>query len=191
MELAPARTVELMLAPSLLVSTTGLFPFSPVAAGAEEETVALIAGVGHPGAQHPAVVRVTYLLGREPALSLSVDVSLGAYSLLDDGPLLATSSSLSLLLVSSLRASQILFSKPFLRRHSSIVPLAASLSIPSRVSRSAVCPFFILHQNSFILSLSRSIIPGHLASLSLEAGDLPLPLGSGTCFSCLRLLLTS
>ena len=55
-ELAPARTVELMLAPSLLVSTTGLFPFSPVAAGAEEEAVALIAGVGHPGAQHPAVV---------------------------------------------------------------------------------------------------------------------------------------
>ena len=45
MELAPARTVELMLAPSLLVSTTGLFPFSPVAAGAKEETVALIAGV--------------------------------------------------------------------------------------------------------------------------------------------------
>ena len=88
----------------MLVSTTGLFPFSPVVAGAEEEPVALLAGVGHPGAQHPVVdsVGAASLLGRGPALSLSADVPLGGYSLSDDGPLLATSSLLSLLLVFSL-----------------------------------------------------------------------------------------
>ena len=205
MELAPARTVALMLAPSLLVSTTGLFPFSPVAAGAVDEPVAvamdepvaLLAGVGHPGAQHsahPAAAGVASLLGRGPALFLSEDVLLGGYSLSNDGLLLATSSRLPLLLatssrlsllrVSSLQASHILFSNPFmrhsrrcLRRQSSVVPFAASLSIPSLVSRRAVCSFSILHQTSFILSLSRSIVPVHLASLSLEAGDLPLPSG--------------
>ena len=64
-----------------------------------------------------------------------------------------------------------------LRRLSSEVPLATSLSIPSLVSRRAVCSFSILHKTSFILSLSRSIILLHLARLSLVAGELLLPSG--------------
>ena len=158
--------------------------------GAEDGPAALLAEAGHPGAAHPAhptVAGVVSLLGWWPALSVSGDA---ACSLLIDGllltisSLLAASSRPSLLWVSSLFAVQILFSKSFiwsamrvLSLQSSVVPFAVSLSIPSLAYRRAACSFPILHQTSFILSLSVAIILVHLSRISLNAGDLLLPSG--------------
>ena len=61
--------------------------------------------------------------------------------------------------------------------HSAVVPFPASLSRASLVSEIAAYSLSILLQTRFMRSFSRSSILGHLAILSLDAGDRSLSSG--------------